>query len=55
MRDRFFSGREAILAFLTQKWGREMEYALREDLWASHGNRIAVRFQYEAHDLAGDW
>jgi len=55
VRDRFFSGREAILAFLTQKWEREMEYALREDLWAFEGNRIAVRFQYEAHDLAGDW
>ena len=55
VRDRFFSGREAILAFLTQKWEREMEYALREDLWAFDGNRIAVRFQYEAHDLAGDW
>jgi uncharacterized protein (TIGR02246 family) len=55
VRDRFFSGREAILAFLTQKWEREMEYALREDLWAFEGNRIAVRFQYEAHDLARDW
>jgi nuclear transport factor 2 (NTF2) superfamily protein len=55
VRDRFFTGREAILAFLTQKWEREMEYALREDLWAYEGNRIALRFQYEARDIAGDW
>ena len=55
VRDRFFSGREAILAFLTQKWEREMEYALREDLWAFDGNRIAVRFQYEWHDADGQW
>ena len=55
VRGRLFTGREAILAFLTQKWEREIEYALREDLWAFEGNRIAVRFEYEAHDIAGDW
>ncbi|MET7703920.1 adenosylcobinamide-GDP ribazoletransferase, partial [Streptomyces sp. NPDC005485] len=30
------------------KWAREQEYALRKDLWAFDGNRIAVRFQYES-------
>jgi len=54
-RDLFFTGREAIVAFLTRKWERELEYALRKNLWAFTGNRIAVRFQYESHDAAGNW
>jgi len=24
-------------------------------MWSFHGNRIAVRFQYECHDAAGQW
>ena len=54
-RDAFFTGREAIVAFLTQKWERELDYALRKNLWAFEANRIAVRFQYESHDRAGNW
>src|SRR4051812_18102406 len=52
-RDRFIAGRPAIVAFLTQKWERELEYALRKNLWCFDGNRIAVRFQYESHDRDG--
>ena len=48
-------GRDAIVAFLTRKWARELDYSLRKSLWDSHGNRIAVRFQYESHDAAGQW
>ena len=54
-RDRFLTGRAEIIAFLGEKWDRELEYALRKDLWAFDGNRIAVRFQYECHDLDGQW
>jgi uncharacterized protein len=54
-RDQFFTGREAIVAFLTQKWQLELDYSLRKNLWAFEGNRIAVRFQYESHDATGDW
>jgi nuclear transport factor 2 (NTF2) superfamily protein len=54
-RDLFLSGREEIVAFLTQKWERELEYALRKNLWAFENNRIAVRFQYESHDVDGAW
>ena len=54
-RDTILAGREEIVAFLTQKWERELEYALRKDLWAFDGNRIAVRFQYESHDQRGQW
>jgi nuclear transport factor 2 (NTF2) superfamily protein len=54
-RGTFVQGREAIEEFLTAKWERELEYALRKELWAFDGNRIAVRFQYECHDAAGQW
>ena len=54
-RDVFVVGREEIRAFLAQKWERELDYALRKDLWAFSGNRIAVRFQYESHDANGQW
>jgi nuclear transport factor 2 (NTF2) superfamily protein len=54
-RDEFFSGREAIRAFLRRKWGRELDYVLRKQLWTFGGNRIAVRFQYEWHDASGQW
>ena len=54
-RDAFVSGRTEIIAFLAQKWQRELDYALRKNLWAFDGNRIAVRFQYESHDRDGQW
>ncbi|WP_412542886.1 nuclear transport factor 2 family protein [Longispora sp. K20-0274] len=52
-RSRFVTGREEIVAFLTTKWAREHDYWLRKSLWAYTGNRIAVRFQYEWRDDAG--
>ena len=54
-RDVFVSGRAEIVEFLTRKWQRELDYALRKSLWACWDNRIAVRFQYECHDAAGQW
>jgi len=54
-RDLFIAGRDEIVAFLTQKWERELDYALRKNLWCFDGNRIAVRFQYESRDTAGGW
>ena len=54
-RDQFVSGRDQIVEFLTSKWQRELDYVLRKSLWSFGGNRIAVRFQYECHDAAGQW
>jgi nuclear transport factor 2 (NTF2) superfamily protein len=54
-RSEFVNGREAIVAFLTRKWERELEYRLIKELWAFGGARIAVRFAYECHDAAGQW
>ena len=48
-------GREAIVAFLTRKWQRELDYVLRKSLWGFRENRMAVRFQYECRDAAGQW
>ena len=54
-RGEFFQGRAAIVEFLSRKWAKEHEYRLIKDLWAFHDNHIAVRFQYEWHDNAGQW
>ncbi len=54
-RDLFLRGRSEIREFLARKWSLELDYALRKDLWAFTGNRIAVRFQYESVDAQGQW
>jgi uncharacterized protein len=54
-RDRFVQGRAEIVELLTAKWERELDYALRKNLWSFEANRIAVRFQYECHDQDGQW
>ena len=54
-RDEFFTGRDAVVEFLTRKWATEQDYALRKQLWAFTEDRIAVRFQYEWHDTEGQW
>lgn len=54
-RDEFLQGRDAIRDFLTRKWAKEIEYRLIKEIWAYRGNRIAVRFAYECHDVSGNW
>ncbi|MDP9842100.1 nuclear transport factor 2 family protein [Streptosporangium lutulentum] len=54
-RDVFVTGRAAIVELLTEKWERELDYALRKELWAFGDNHIAVRFQYESRDANGQW
>lgn len=54
-RDQFFTGRDAIVDFLSGKWEAELEYRLMKELWAFTDNRISVRFEYEWHDEAGQW
>jgi len=49
-RAEFVVGRSEIIAFLTRKWARELDYRLIKELWSFDGNRIAVRFAYEWHD-----
>jgi len=54
-RAEFLTGRADIVAFLTRKWGRELDYRLIKELWAFTDDRIAVRFAYEWHDDSGHW
>jgi nuclear transport factor 2 (NTF2) superfamily protein len=54
-RTEFLTGREEIKAFLRRKWARELDYRLRKTLWGFRENRIAVSFEYEWHDDAGQW
>jgi nuclear transport factor 2 (NTF2) superfamily protein len=54
-RAEFPQGRAQIVEFLQRKWQREFDYRLIKELWAFDGNRIAVRFAYEWHDLDGNW
>ncbi len=54
-RSEFFSGRAAIVEFLTRKWATEVDYKLIKEVWAFEGNHIAARFCYEFRDEAGQW
>jgi nuclear transport factor 2 (NTF2) superfamily protein len=54
-RAEFPVGRQQIVAFLTRKWTRELDYRLIKELWAFRGNRIGVRFAYEYHDDSWNW
>ncbi len=54
-RAEFITGRDGIVAFLSRKWVLELEYRLIKELWATAGDRIAVRFAYEWHDAGGQW
>jgi len=54
-RSEFVNGRQEIVAFLTRKWTKELDYRLIKELWAFAENRIAVRFAYEWRDDSGNW
>ncbi len=54
-RAEFITGRAEIVSFLERKWAKELEYRLIKELWATAGNRIAVRFAYEWRDASGRW
>ena len=54
-RTEFINGRSEIIAFLSHKSARELDYRLIKEMWAFTGNRIAVRFAYEWHDDSGHW
>lgn len=54
-RTEFINGRDAVKAFLKRKWSKELDYKLKKELWGFRENRMAVRFEYEFHDAAGQW
>jgi nuclear transport factor 2 (NTF2) superfamily protein len=54
-RSEFIRGRTEIIAFVSRKWARELDYRLIKESWAFTDNRIAVRFADEWHDESGHW
>ena len=54
-RSEFIHERPEIVAFLTRKWRKELDYRLIKEVWAYTESRIAVRFAYEWHDDSGQW
>jgi uncharacterized protein len=54
-RTEFINGREEVKQFLTKKWATELEYKLKKELWGFRENRMAVRFEYEWRNAAGQW
>ena len=54
-RNEFINGREEIVTFLSKKWQKELNYKLKKEYWAHTDNRIAVRFEYEYQNQAGEW
>jgi uncharacterized protein len=54
-RAEFVNGRAEIVAFLSRKWAKELDYRLIKELWSFTDNRIAVRYAYEWHDDSGNW
>jgi len=54
-RNEFIKGRDEIVAFLSTKWQKELDYRLKKEYWAHTGSRIAVRFEYEYRNESGQW
>jgi len=54
-RAEFINGRAEIVAFLSRKWNKELDYRLIKEMWTFGNDRIAVRFAYEWHDDSGNW
>ena len=54
-RNEFINGRDEIVTFLSKKWQKELNYRLKKEYWAHTDNRIAVRFEYEYQNQAGEW
>ncbi|GAA4773297.1 MULTISPECIES: nuclear transport factor 2 family protein [Flavobacterium] len=54
-RTQFINGHEEVVAFLTEKWKKELNYKLKKELWGFRENRMAVQFEYEWHDHKGQW
>lgn len=54
-RSTFINGRAEVRQFLKGKWEKELDYKLKKELWGFRDNRMAVRFEYEYRNEAGQW
>lgn len=51
----FLNGRDQIKHFLTEKLQQKQGFKLKLDLWGALKGRMAIRFEYEWQDAAGQW
>lgn len=51
----FLNGPEEIKRFLNNKWQKQLSFKLKLDLWGALKGRMAVRFESEWHNSAGQW
>ncbi|TDX01534.1 DUF1348 family protein [Dinghuibacter silviterrae] len=49
----FINGKQALKQFLTRKFQTQLDYTVTLDLWGALKGRMAVRFEAEWHDAAG--
>ena len=54
-RSEFLQGHAEIEEFLARKWGKELGYKLKKQLFLFSVDKIAVQFEYEWHDASGQW
>ncbi len=47
--------RQSLKQFLQRKFERQLDYAVKLELWGALKGRMAVRFEAEWHDTAGQW
>jgi len=50
-RDQFFTGRDAIEKFLTDKWAKEHNYRLRKELFAFQDNKMYAQMRDSSADV----
>lgn len=51
----FINGKSQLAAFLKKKLNEQPGYRVKLDLWGALKGRMAVRFEAEWHDAAGQW
>ena len=51
----FITSKDQFKTFLQQKFAKQQDYRLKLDLWGALKGRMAVRFEAEWRNPAGEW
>lgn len=49
------TNKEVLKQFAREKFAKQLDYTIKLDLWGALKGRMAVRFETEWHDVAGQW
>lgn len=49
------TGKDALKQFVREKFAKQLDHTVKLDLWGALKARMAVRFETEWHDAAGQW